>query len=137
MSDCEYCDDDRAYIRPPRKTDLFFPQNSTCAKMNTLKNVVRTAAKAMYTAPSLLEQKPIEMMQRLKHHCDSSGQGSANPVTPQEACIAEVLESNGILLAPERNVLPTEDGLFFWYQSGGTQQKGDFVAFEVSGGVKI
>lgn len=38
MSDCEYCDDDRAYIRPPRKTETFsISYNSSQPKMNIFK----------------------------------------------------------------------------------------------------
>jgi hypothetical protein len=81
-----------------------------------------------------LEEKPIAMLERLKEHSDSSGQGSANDPTPHEACIAVVLEEHGICLAPHRNVVPAEDGCYFWYQPGGTQQKGDFLLFATAGG---
>ncbi len=38
MSDCEYCDDDRAYIRPPRKTETFsISYNSSQPKMSYFK----------------------------------------------------------------------------------------------------
>lgn len=93
------------------------------------------ALTAMSSNPALLEREPAEMMTRLKRHCDTRGQGSANPVTRHEACIAEVLETHGLRLAPERNAVPAEDGLYFWYQAGGTQQKGDFVVFTAEGGV--
>lgn len=90
----------------------------------------------MRTNPDKLEEKPMEMLERLKEHSDSSGQGSANDPTPHEASIAEVFETNGIRLAPYRNMVPAEDGAYFWYQPGGTQQKGDFLLFWASGGVR-
>lgn len=88
----------------------------------------------MRTNAATLEGKPMEMLDRLKEHSDSSGQGSANEPKPHEACIAVVFEQSGILLAPTRNVIPPGDGSYFWYQPGGTQQKGDFLLFEVLGG---
>jgi hypothetical protein len=88
------------------------------------------ALRFMTQNPDRLEQKPNEMLERLKEHCDGTGQGSANDPTPHEACIAVVLEDHGIRLAPVRNVVPEENGLWFWYQPGGTQQKGDFLVFE-------
>jgi hypothetical protein len=76
------------------------------------------------------------MLERLKNHSDSSGQGSANDPTPHEACIAEIFEENEINLAPVRNQVPKENGLHFWYQPGGTQQKGDFLLFWTLDGEK-
>ena len=84
--------------------------------------------------PDKLEEKPMEMWERLKEHSDSSGQGSANDPTFHEACIAVYLEESGICLAPHRNAVPAEDGCYFWYQPGGTQQKGDFLLFEATDG---
>ena len=98
-------------------------------------SAVHSALTTMSANPALLEREPVEMMARLKRHCDTRGQGSANPVTRHEACIADVLETHGLHLAPERNVVPAKDGLYFWYQPGGTQQKGDFVVFAAEGGV--
>jgi hypothetical protein len=88
------------------------------------------ALRFMTHNPDRLEQKPTSFLTRLKEHCDGTGQGSANDPTPHEACIAILLEQHGIRLAPARNVVPEEDGLWYWYQPGGTQQKGDFLVFE-------
>lgn len=95
----------------------------------SLKRLINSAVSAMASNPALLERDPIEMMSRLKHHCDTQGQGSANPVTRHEGSIADVLEASGIKLASERNVVPAANGMYFWYQAGGTQQKGDFTTF--------
>ena len=95
---------------------------------------VTNAFRVLATNPARLEQKPIEMLERLKEHCDGTGQGSANDPTPHEACIAEVFEEHGVRLAPVRNAVPTEDGHYFWYQPGGTQQKGDFLLFDAVSG---
>ncbi len=95
-----------------------------------LSNALRSALEVMYSNPSVLEQKPTEMMARLRAHYKSQGQGSANPVTPHEACIASVLEDHGFLLTSQRNVVPEQNGLYMWYQPDGTQRKGDFVVFE-------
>lgn len=131
----EYCDDDREYIRVrPRKTDLFLPRTSVSVGMS-LKQLINSAVMAMNSNPAILEEDPVEMMSRLKRHCDTHGQGSANPVTRHEGCIAVVLEASGIRLAPERNVVPAENGVYFWYQAGGTQKKGDFTAFCAIDGV--
>lgn len=100
-------------------------------------SALHSALTTMSTNPALLEREPVEMMARLKRHCNTRGQGSANPVTRHEACIAEVLETHGLHLAPERNVVPAEDGMYFWYQPGGTQQKGDFIVFAAKGGASI
>lgn len=91
----------------------------------------------MRNNPDSLEEKPMDMLERLKDHSDSSGQGSANDPTPHEACIAVVFENYGIRLAPIRNSVPSEDGYYFWYQPGGTQQKGDFLLFDVSDGKRM
>lgn len=100
---------------------------------STFNDKVAGALRFMAENPDRLEQKPNEMLERLKEHCDGTGQGSANDPTPHEACIAEVLEEHGILLAPARNAVPETDGAWFWYQPGGTQQKGDFLVFEAVG----
>lgn len=86
--------------------------------------------------PDKLEEKPIGMLEQLKDHINSNGQGSANDPNPHEACIAEVFKAHGLLLAPTRNVVPDNDGLYYWYQPGGSQQKGDFLLFWVLGGEK-
>jgi hypothetical protein len=91
---------------------------------------IADALRIMTQSPDRLEQRPVEMLERLKEHCDGTGQGSANDPTSHEACIAVILEETGIRLAPQRNVVPEEDGFWFWYQPGGTQQKGDFLLFE-------
>jgi hypothetical protein len=104
---------------------------------SVFRTTVRQAVMAIYTTPSLLEQNPVEMMRKLKDHCDTQGQGSANPVTKHEGCIAAVLEANGIRLATERNKVPVEHGIYFWYQAGGTQQKGDFTLFAAKAGVSV
>lgn len=96
----------------------------------TLDTALRSALEEMYANPSCLEQKPADMMARLRSHYNSKGQGSANPVTPHEACIAVVLERHGFDLTSERNIVPDRSGLYMWYQPGGTQRKGDFVVFE-------
>jgi len=104
------------------------------ASGNSFKDRITSALTYMRENASRLEEKPLEMLDRLKEHSDSSGQGSANDPTPHEACISVVFEQYGIVLAPMRNVVPTTDGCYFWYQPGGTQQKGDFLIFEVFGG---
>ncbi len=92
---------------------------------------ITDALRFMTQNPDRLEERPMEMLGRLKEHIDGNGQGSANDPTPHEACIAVVLEEHGILLAPARNVVPDANGSWFWYQPGGTQQKGDFLLFDV------
>ncbi len=88
------------------------------------------ALRTMAQNPRRLEEKPTSFQMRLREHCDGTGQGSANEPTFHETCIAIILEEHGIRLAPLRNVVPDEDGLWFWYQPGGTQKKGDFLLFE-------
>lgn len=112
------------------------PEGAYGQTITTFTDSVISAFTYMRTNPDCLEEKPMEMLQRLKDHSDSSGQGSANDPTPHEACIAVIFENNGIQLAPVRNTVPSEDGNYFWYQPGGTQQKGDFLLFSVSEGRK-
>ena len=91
---------------------------------------IADALRFMTQNPDRLEERPIEMLDRLREHVNGNGQGAANEPTPHEACIAILLEEHGILLAPARNVVPDANGSWFWYQSAGTQQKGDFLLFE-------
>jgi hypothetical protein len=65
----------------------------------------------------------------------TKGQSSANEVKPHEACIASVFQSRGFILAP-RNIVPKEDGMYYWYQRAGSQQSGDFLLFWVFNGKK-
>jgi len=122
----EYRDDDRDYIRPPVRRST----TEYTGPPLTISEALKHALVAMYTNPTSLEQKPLEMMARLRTHYNSEGQGSANPVTPHEACIALVLEQHGFTLTPQRNTVPEQSGLYIWYQPDGTQRKGDFVVFE-------
>lgn len=101
------------------------------------RKTLHTALLAMFSTPEQLEEKKSilgDFITRLTSHCDSSGQGSANAVTPHEACIAKTLESFDITLAPERNIIPSVNGYYFWYQAGGSQQKGDFTVFSAEDG---
>lgn len=100
------------------------------------KKCVIDSLRFMRENPDELEKKPVDMLERLRDHMDSSGQGSANEPKPHEACIAVILEMNDIKLSPQRNRVPVEDGCYFWYQPGGSQQKGDFMLFWVYDGIK-
>lgn len=90
----------------------------------------------MRTNPQELEKKPAEMIAILQASVGTDGQGTGNKVSEHEACIAVVLERHGFVRAP-RGTIPTTDGSWYWYQLQGTQQSGDFLVFEVRGGVKV
>lgn len=83
--------------------------------------------------PSDLEKKNQTYVEKLSAYMKTSGQGSANKVTPHEANIAEVLERSGFALTPKKK-LPSEDGYYYVYQMGGSQQKGDFLLYWMLGG---
>jgi hypothetical protein len=103
----------------PNKTD--FKQNASRSLAYMREN------------PNELEKKNTTMTSKLTGYMKSSGQGSANKVTDHEANIAEVFETNGFTLAPRRS-LPEMDGYYYVYQSGGSQQKGDFLLFWILDG---
>lgn len=100
-----------------------------------METALHSALAHMRTNPQDLENKPVAMVATLHAYINSDGQGSANEVKPHEACIALVLETNGFVRAP-RGTTPTTDGLWYWYQLNGSQRAGDFLVFEVKGGVK-
>lgn len=100
------------------------------------KDGIIDSLKFMKLNPGNLEETPVEIMVRLKEYMKSKGQSSANEVKPHEACIAGIFESRGFKLAT-RNVVPKDDGLFYWYQAGGSQTGGDFLLFWVLGGKKL
>lgn len=83
--------------------------------------------------PNELEKKNTIMTDKLTEYMKSGGQGSANKVTPHEANIAEVFEAHGFSLAPRKS-LPETDGYYYVYQSGGSQQKGDFLLYWILDG---
>jgi hypothetical protein len=85
--------------------------------------------------PEVLEEHPTEIIDRLIDYMETNGQGSGNEVKAHEACIADVLESHGFSIA-DRNVVPTADGLYYWYQPAGSQKSGDFDLFYVEHGEK-
>lgn len=87
------------------------------------------------SVPECLEQAAKAKKSELKSLLKSSGQGSANKVTNHEACIAEQADKQGFKLTPTNNI-PSEDGLYYWYQLGGSQRSGDFLLFEVLNKVK-
>lgn len=94
----------------------------------TFKSKVRRTLEFMRMNPSLLEKTNVTMIAKLTTYMDSSGHGSANKVNNHEANIAEILETCGFSLSP-RKTLPSVDGYYYIYQSGGSQQKGDFLLF--------
>jgi hypothetical protein len=100
-----------------------------------METTLHSALTHMRTNPHVLEQKPVEMVAALQSYIGSDGQGTGNKVSEHEACIAVVLEEKGFVRAP-RGTIPVTDGLWYWYQLQGSQQAGDFLVFEVKGGVK-
>lgn len=98
-------------------------------------SAMRSALTHMRTSPDVLELKPVEMIATLQAYIGSDGQGTGNKVSDHEACIAVVLENNGFVLAP-RGTIPTTDGVYYWYQMQGSQQAGDFFAFDVVNGIQ-
>lgn len=96
---------------------------------------MNTALAHMRAHPEELERTPTDTMRRLQEYLKTNGQGTGNKVTAHEACVAECLEAHGFVLTP-RGTTPTADGLYYWYQLQGSQQAGDFLVFEVVGGVK-
>jgi hypothetical protein len=89
----------------------------------------------MNNNPGKLEEHPDEMIDRLIEYMETKGQSSANEVKAHEACVARVFEENRFNLAP-RNVVPADDGMYYWYQPAGSQKSGDFLVFCVEGGKK-
>lgn len=100
-----------------------------------MESALTSALAHMHRTPHDLERKPKEMIAALQVYIGTKGQGTGNKVSEHEASIALVLEENGFVRAP-RGQTPTTDGLWYWYQLQGSQQAGDFLVFEVKGGVK-
>jgi hypothetical protein len=101
-----------------------------------LKTQLSNALTHIRGTPECLKVAQNATMVKLNDYLKSDGQGSANKATNQEACIATVLETYGFVLTV-RNGIPETDGLYYWYQGKGSQQKGDFTVFEVSDGEMI
>lgn len=85
--------------------------------------------------PEELERRLPSMVSTLKEYMKSDGQGSANPPSDHEACIAEILERHGCVRVP-RGTTPTEDGFYYQYQLQGSQKSGDFLVFQIMNGKK-
>jgi hypothetical protein len=100
-----------------------------------METALLSALAHMRAHPQDLEQNPTAMVAALQASLRTDGQGTGNKATAHEACIAVVLESAGFTRVP-RGTTPTTDGLYYWYQLQGTQASGDFLVFEVSGGLK-
>jgi hypothetical protein len=100
-----------------------------------METALLSALAHMRNTPQDLERKPSKMVATLQAYIGSDGQGTGNKVSEHEACIALVLEENGFTRAL-RGTTPTTDGLWYWYQLQGSQQAGDFLVFEVKGGIK-
>ena len=115
--------------------DSRVPEIQHSPPMSTMESALKSALTHMRSVPKDLERKPTAMMTSLQTYIGSDGQGTGNKVSEHEASIAIVLEDNGFTRAP-RGVTPTTDGLWYWYQLQGSQQAGDFLVFEVNGGVK-
>lgn len=103
--------------------------------MSSLHTLLSSALVRMNQAPDILEQRPTEKMKELHDSLKSDGQGSANPTSPHEACIALVLESVGFKLAAQDKT-PVDDGFYYQYQLTGSQRSGDFAVYSVIAGVK-
>ena len=103
--------------------------------MTSLATAIKNSLDYMNNNPEKLEEHPTEMIDRLIEYMETNGQSSSNEVKAHEACIAVVFESNGFKLA-KRNIVPAEDGLYYWYQPAGSQKSGDFLLFRVENGIK-
>lgn len=70
------------------------------------------------------------MVAALKSRQKKGGQGVANQTTSHEGCFARLAEERGFKPWVEKDA-PTEPGLYYTHQTGGTQRAGDFQLYEV------
>lgn len=107
--------------------------------MTSYSNIFRTSIinslDYMNKNPGTLEEHPTVMTDRLIEYMETNGQSSANEVKAHEACLAVIFEANGFKLAT-RNMVPADDGMYYWYQPAGSQKSGDFLLFRSEGGTK-
>ena len=90
---------------------------------------IRTVLTSIRENPAMLKQAST-LQHFLQTQGNTEAQGTGNKVTPQEACFAEVLESNGFTFLAKP--APATETNWYKYQPNGTQKSPDFEVFDAS-----
>ena len=101
-------------------------------QMANIKSIFETIA----ASPALLTQECPEMVAALKSRQKKGGQGVANQTTSHEGCFARLVEERGFKPWVGKDA-PTEPGLYYTHQTGGSQMPGDFRLTEIAEGVSV
>ena len=83
----------------------------------------------IYNNPILLKNKNSNMVSFLQKQGNPLAQGTGNKVTDQEACFAEILESNGFIFLSKKDDHIEKN--YYRYQTNGTQKSIDFEVFDI------
>lgn len=109
-------------------------------KRNNFRLSILNVLNEIITDPSTLKKNDSKMKALLRSQGNVNSQGTGNQVTPQEASFALLLEKYEFkfISKPKKNdhvsyiqKNDTKDGIYYIYQSNGTQKPIDFAVFLV------